>query len=324
MTTFSLEEKILKVNKKNFKYIQKGEGQLVLLIHGWPENCNSWLNQISFISKLGYKAVAINVRGYADSYSPHSIQSYKLKFFMEDIIDVINFFNKENAILVGHDWGAPICWTTAAYYKEKITAVAGLSVPFTRRGKISSTKLWQKLYKNIFFYQNYFQYENIPEKELEKNISETLLKIFYWCSEEGFQDKIKSDTNLNSGLLTSIPLPKKNRLKWLNSDFLKKLIKDFEKSGFRGSLNRYRAQNLDWEELTELEHLNVSQPSIFIGGEHDPVRSFIKDYDAFKNAGKYCTNFKGSFIIENSGHWVQQEKPNEVNKIIGNFLKQLD
>ena len=100
-------------------------------------------------------------------------------------------------------------------------------------------------------------------------------------------------------------------------------LSDFEKSGFRGSLNRYRAQNLDWEELTELEHLNVSQPSIFIGGEHDPVRSFIKDYDAFKNPGKYCTNFKGSFIIENSGHWVQQEKPDEVNKIIGNFLKKL-
>ena len=158
---------------------------------------------------------------------------------------------------------------------------------------------------------------------MKKNISQSLLKIYYWCSEEGFQDKIKSDTKLNSGLLDGILLPEKNRLKWLNSDFLKKLIKDFEKSGFRGSLNRYRAQNLDWEELTELEYLNVSQPSIFIGGEHDPVRSFIKDYDAFKNAGKYCTNFKGSFIIKNSGHWVQQEKPNEVNEIIGNFLKQL-
>ena len=323
MVNFFLKEKTLKANNKSFKYIEKGKGNLVLLVHGWPESCHSWLNQMFFISNLGFKVVAINVRGYAGSFSPRSIQSYKLRFFIEDIIDIINYFKKDNAILIGHDWGAPICWTTAAYYKEKITAVIGLSVPFTKRGKISSTKLWQKLYKDIFFYQNYFQYENIPERELEKNISETLLKIFYWCSEEGFQDKIKSDTNLNSGLLDGIPLPKKNSLKWLNSDFLKKLIKDFEKSGFRGSLNRYRAQNLDWEELTELEYLNVSQPSIFIGGEHDPVRSFIKDYDAFKNAGKYCTNFRGSFIIKSSGHWVQQEKSNEVNEIIGNFLKQL-
>ena len=323
MVNFSLEEKILNVNNKSFKYIEKGEGHLVLLIHGWPENCISWHNQISFIAKLGYKVVAMNVRGYAGSYSPNSIKSYKLKFFMEDIIDIINYFDKNNAILIGHDWGAPICWTTAAYYKEKIAAVIGLSVPFTKRGKVSSTRLWQNLYKDIFFYQNYFQYENIPEKELEKNISETLLKVYYWCSEEGFQDKIKSNIKLSSGLLDGIPLPDKNRLKWLNSKFIKKLIKDFEKSGFRGSLNRYRAQNLDWEELIELDNLNVSQPSIFIGGEHDPVRSFIKDYDAFKNAGKYCTNFMGAFIIQNAGHWVQQEKPKEVNKVIGDFLKKL-
>ena len=323
MEKFFLEEKVLEVNNKYFKYLDKGDGQLVLLVHGWPENCNSWLNQIFVIANLGYRVVAINVRGYEGSYSPKSIQSYKLKFFMEDIIDIIDFFNKENAILIGHDWGAPICWTTAAYYKEKISAVIGLSVPFTKRGKVSSTTLWQKIYKNIFFYQNYFQYENIPEKELEKNISETLLKIYYWCSEEGFQDKIKSNTKLSSGLLDGIALPKKNRLKWLKPEFLKKLIKDFEKSGFRGSLNRYRAQNLDWEELIELEHLKVTQPSIFIGGEHDPVRSFIKDYDAFKNAGKYCTNFMGTFIIKNAGHWVQQEKPVEVNKIISDFLKKL-
>ncbi len=324
MVNFSINEKTLKVKNKSFKYIEKGEGKLVLLVHGWPENCTSWLNQIFFISELGYKVVAMNVRGYAGSYSPKSIKSYKLRFFMEDIIDIIDYFKKKKAILIGHDWGAPICWTTAAYYKKKISAVIGLSVPFTKRGKISSTKLWQKLYKNIFFYQNYFQYDSIPEKELESNINETLLKIYYWCSEEGFQDKIKSNTKLNSGLLDGIPLPEKNRLKWLNSKFLNILIKDFEKSGFRGSLNRYRAQNLDWEELIELDYLKVSQPSIFIGGEHDPVRWFLKDYDAFKNTGKYCTNFMGAFIIKNAGHWVQNEKPKEVNKIIGDFLKKLD
>ena len=159
MVNFFLKEKTLKANNKSFKYIEKGEGNLVLLVHGWPESCHSWLNQIFFISNLGFKVVAINVRGYAGSFSPRSIQSYKLKFFIEDIIDIINYFKRENAILIGHDWGAPICWTTAAYYKEKITAVIGLSVPFTRRGKVSSTKLWQKLYKNTFFYQNYFQYE---------------------------------------------------------------------------------------------------------------------------------------------------------------------
>jgi len=72
-----------------------------------------------------------------------------------------------------------------------------------------------------------------------------------------------------------------------------------------------------------LDNLSIVPPSLFIGGEYDPVRRFIKDYDAYKNAGKFCEDFKGCYIIKDAGHWVQQEKPKEVNKIIKNFLKNL-
>ena len=240
---------------------------------------------------------------------------------MEDIIDMISFLNKDTAILIGHDWGAPICWTTAGYFKEKVSGVIGLSVPFTRRGKISSTKLWNKLYNNIFFYQNYFQQINIPEKELEKDILLSLKKVYYWCSAEGYFDKIKTSTDLKSGLLDNIPDPG-DRLKWLVNKNLKSMAKDFEQSGFKGALNRYRAQEIDWVELKELDEMFIIPPSLFIGGEFDPVRTFIRNHDAYKDAGRYCSNYKGTFIIKNSGHWVQQEKPIEVNKIIKEFLMQ--
>ena len=101
------------------------------------------------------------------------------------------------------------------------------------------------------------------------------------------------------------------------------MVEDFKKSGFKGPLNRYRAQEIDWQELKELDKLSIVPPSLFIGGEYDPVRRFIKDYDAYKNAGKFCEDFKGCYVIKDAGHWVQQEKPKEVNKIIKNFLKNL-
>ena len=241
----------LVVNNKKFKAVITGNGPLVLLVHGWPETWVSWKEQINFISKLGYKVCAFNTRGYGESFCPNEIKDYSLKYFMEDIIDIISYFNKDKAILIGHDWGAPICWTTAAYYKEKVSAIIGLSVPYTRRGKISSTKLWKNLYKKIFFYQNYFQKISIPEKELEKDILISLQKIYYWCSAEGYFDKIKTSKDINSGLLDNIPLPK-DRLKWLRNDNLEAMVKDFEKSGFKGSLNRYRAQEIDWIELKNL------------------------------------------------------------------------
>ena len=313
---------ILKVKNKYFKSVIMGEGPLVILVHGWPETWVSWKKQIKFIARLGFQVIAFNTRGYGGSINPKKIGDYSLKYFMEDILDIISHFKKDNAILIGHDWGAPICWTTAAYFKQKVSAVIGLSVPYTRRSKISSTELWKNLYKDIFFYQNYFQKIGSPENELEKDILSSLKKIYYWCSAEGYFDGVKTSKNLNSGILDGIPDPK-DKLKWLSKNNLYSMLNDFQVSGFSGSLNRYRAQEIDWLELKELNELLVDPPSLFIGGEFDPVRRFIKDYDAYKNPGRYCSDFRGSFIIKDSGHWVQQEKPHEVNSIIKEFLEQL-
>ncbi len=315
-------EKTLVVNKKPFKYVEKGKGKLVFLVHGWPETWRSWKNQINFISNLGFKVVCFNTRGYPGSYTPDEISDYSMKFFMDDLMDILDFFNKKDVILIGHDWGAPICWNTAAYHEKNVSAVIGISVPYTRRGKISSLKLWEKLYKNIFFYQNYFQKPNIPELELALNVNNSLKKIYYWCSAEGYRDSVKTSPKKNTGLLEGIPYPY-NKLSWLDNNDLEIVIKEFEEHGFGGSLNRYRAQDLDWQQLKELDYMNIKQPSIFIGGEYDPVRFFIKDYDSYKNAGKFCDNFKGKYIVKDAGHWVQQEKPNQVNTIIKKFLSDL-
>ena len=110
---------------------------------------------------------------------------------------------------------------------------------------------------------------------------------------------------------------------WLTNKDIKYLSKEFEKSGFKGPLNRYRNQHKDWADIPELANLKIISPSLFIGGQYDPVRYFIKGYDAYEKPDRLCANFYGSHIIKNSGHWVQQEKPREVNKIIKNFLKNI-
>ena len=198
----------LVVNNKKFKAVITGNGPLVLLVHGWPETWVSWKEQINFISKLGYKVCAFNTRGYGESFCPNEIKDYSLKYFMEDILDIISYFNKDKAILIGHDWGAPICWTTAAYYKKKVSAIIGLSVPYTRRGKISSTKLWENLYKKYFFIKTIFK-NWYTRKRVRKDILSSLQKIYYWCSAEGYFDKIKTSKDINSGLLDNIPPPKR-------------------------------------------------------------------------------------------------------------------
>ena len=116
--------------------------------------------------------------------------------------------------------------------------------------------------------------------------------------------------------LDNIP-PPRDRLKWLRNDNLEGMVEDFENLDLEDLLIDTE-QEIDWQELKELDNLSIVPPSLFIGGEYDPVRRFIKDYDAYKNAGKFCEDFKGCYIIKDAGHWVQQEKP-KVNKIIKNF-----
>ena len=300
-----------------------GKGPPVIMVHGWPESWYSWRHQIKPIANLGYKVLAIDVRGYGGSTKPYEIEKYDMLSLISDIIGIIDAENEDKAILIGHDWGAPICWNTAALHPNKVKAVIGLSVPYTRRGVISNIELWKQLYEGKFFYQVYFQKEGIAEKELEKNISTSLRKIYYWASAEGYYDNVKSNSNINSGLLDGIPNPNPFP-KWLSEKDLNYFTSEFEKSGFRGPINRYRNQERDWELIPELSSLKIEVPSFFIGGGKDGIRRFIKGYDFYENPGKYCSHFYGKLIIEKVGHWVQQEAPLETTDAIIKFLKKIN
>ena len=152
----------------------EGEGPLIVLVHGWPESWYSWRHQIPFLSSLGYKVAAIDVRGYGQSDKPYEIAEYSMKNLTSDVISVIEDLGYSDAILFGHDWGAPIVWNTAALYPDKISAVGALSVPYTGRGPMSSIDLWKMLYKGKFFYQLYFQEEGVAEEEFEKDLKEKI------------------------------------------------------------------------------------------------------------------------------------------------------
>lgn len=308
------------VNKNiKIKALEYGTGYPILLVHGWPETSHSWRHQIKPLTRAGFKTISINMRGYAGSSIPKGIKQYDMLSMISDILSIINKQTNKKVILIGHDWGAPICWNTAALHPSKVSAVIGLSIPYTGRGKISVKKLWQNLYKNKFFYQSYFQKTKIPELELEKDIETTLRKIYYWCSADGYDNKIKTTFSLNSGLLEGLENPKQFP-KWLTSEDLSFLIKEFKKSGFIGPLNRYRNLDRDWAMIPELSYKKIIIPSYFIAGEKDPVRYFVKGYDPYIDPGKLCTNFLGKKIIKNAGHWVQQEKPNATNNAIIKFL----
>lgn len=317
--TFSLEN--FTTNGITVRAAVEGEGPLVVLVHGFPELWYSWRHQIRALADAGFRVVAPDVRGYGGSDKPASVEAYDMVQLTADVIGLIDALGEQQAVLVGHDWGAPIVWNTAFLHPQRVSAVAGLSVPPGRRGEVPNIERWREVYAGRFFYQLYFQQEGVAEAEFEADVRGALRKVFYFASGDAPAADLERaaakgpEAKFLEGMTDPEILPE-----WLTEADLDYFAGNFSAGGFRGPLNRYRAQQRDWEILPELSGLTIGQPSCFIAGSRDLVRSFVPGVDPYANPGALCTDFRGATIIEGEGHWVQQEAPEAVNRALIEFL----
>ncbi len=317
---FSLQT--IKTNGVSLRAAVEGTGPLVILVHGWPELWYTWRHQIKPLARAGYRVVAPDMRGYGGSDKPAALEAYDMASLMADVVGIIDFFGAEQAILIGHDWGAPICWNTATLHGDRVSAVAGLSVPHSRRGPGSVIELWRQIYQDKFFYQLYFQAEGVAEAELEADVGTSLRKIYYALSGDapslGDWLQRPAGGSLLAMLADPEPFPA-----WLSPDDLDYLVRNFEAGGFRGPLNRYRNQQRDFDMLPEMGVNPVAQPACFIAGAKDMVRGFVPGHDTYKNAAANCSDLRVNLVIDGIGHWVEQEAPDRVNATLLEFLASL-
>lgn len=296
-----------------------GHGPLILCVHGWPELWYSWRHQIAHFAARGYTVAALDVRGYGDSSKPEPIEAYTLRNLALDVAAVVDELGGGRAIVFGHDWGAPIVWTTALLHPDRISAVALLSVPYIPLGGMSFIDTMRSIYHDRFFYQIYFQDEGKAEAEVEADIPASLRKIYFAMSGSAppnqWLARKPRDSTLLQGLADPQPFPD-----WMSPGDMDVFVEAFRAGGFRGPFNRYRAQNLDFAELSEFAGKPLVQPSCFIGGERDMVRALIPGVDLYQDPGGACTDFRGSTILPGIGHWVQQEAPADTNAALERFL----
>lgn len=320
--TASPEFRMVEANRLRFRVAVAGEGPLVVLVHGWPESWYSWRHQIASLAEAGYRVAAPDVRGYGGSDKPDAIEAYAIKEMCADIAGLIAALGEDQAVLVGHDWGAPIVWNTSLFHPERVRAVAGLSVPHLGRGPMPRIQLFRQLYKDRFFYQLYFQEPGVAEAELEADVRTSLRKIYYMASGEakgaGLTADKAADARLLDGLLDPDPFPD-----WLTSTDLDYYVGEFQRSGFRGPLNRYRTADLDFAQQAELVGRRVERPAAFIAGSRDPVLRFVPGVDLIERMREQVADLRMVRLIENAGHWVQQERPAEVNAALLEFLRSL-
>lgn len=304
--------------------VVEGQGPLVVMVHGFPESWFSWRHQIGPIAQAGFTACAIDVRGYGGSGRPHAIADYDMEHMIADVCGVIDAMGEKTAILIGHDWGAPIVWNTALTRPERIRAVAGLSVPFTGAPLRSMSAMIEEMFtsQGRFFYQHYFQDAGVAEREGEADIRGFLRKFYYAISGDAPDGTWPKDKVVGDSLLYRLPDPDPFPA-WLTAADLDYYVREFEQSGLRGPINRYRNHDRDFEFLKAFQGRKIEQPSLFVGGARDLVLSMFGRADLMGIMKMHMSDLRGADVLEGCGHWTQQERPDEVNARLIPWLKSL-
>jgi pimeloyl-ACP methyl ester carboxylesterase len=259
------------------------------------------------------------MRGYGKSDKPHQIEAYNQVEVRKDIIDLIGSLGYDQAIVIGHDWGAPTAWATALHHPARVRAVGALSVPFMPRSPVKPMPLMREMFKGQFFYQLYFFEPGIAEAEFEADIRTALKKFMVMAGGETDLATLPAKAP-GDDMFSDLPDPQ-TLPDWLSEDDLDFYTGEFERSGMRGPLNYYRNHDLAWE-LTKDAPDHIDQPAFFIGGANDGV--IMMAADAVQAMPTHVRDLRINELIPGIGHWTQQEAPDAVNEIILKFLKDVD
>jgi pimeloyl-ACP methyl ester carboxylesterase len=297
--------------------LEQGTGPLVVLCHGWPELSYSWRHQIAALAKAGFHAVAPDMRGFGRTAAPADVGAYSIFDTVGDMVALVAALGEKQAVIIGHDWGAPVAWHAALFRPDMFTAVAGLSVPppFRGRGRPLDT-LRENGITN--FYWQYFQAPGIAEREFERDVGLTMRTLLG----RGFSDPAASlFVEDGKGFLGEAnadrPLPQ-----WLSETDLAYFTEAYRKSGFRGGLNWYRNIDRNWELTAPWQDAQIRQPSLFIAGSKDSVITGLIGAKRVADMERVLPGLRRKLIIEGAGHWVQQERADEVNAALIAFLRE--
>ena len=315
-----IKHRIVATNGIQMHVAEQGAGALVVLCHGFPETWHCWRHQLPALAAAGFHAVAPDMRGYGRTDAPGDIESYTILHLVGDVVGLVEALGEERAVIVGHDWGAAVAWMAALIRPDIFSAVAALSVPMRPHGPAAPLALLRAAGLGAFYYF-YFQTPGVAEAEFERDVYDGLRRAIYTLSGDapaasewspmlapgsGFLDKAVDPSRLPA---------------WITEQDLETVTAEFRRTGFRGGLNWYRNVDRNWALTGAFQGLKIRQPALFIAGDRD-ITIAGPGKAALEQLATTVPGLKRQLLIEGAGHWIQEERPTEVNAALIAFLRE--
>jgi len=297
----AMQEREIEARGLTLHALEEGEGQLVVLCHGFPELGFSWRHQLPALAGAGYRALAPDMPGFGGSSVPQSVDAYDTVTLAATMCSLLDALEEPSAIFVGHDWGANVVWNLALMHPQRVQALAGLSVPFVPRSPAPPLEI-MRANLGEEFYIVWFQQPGVADEALSRDVRRTLTTSRVWTSQWAAEDGAEPQ-----------------RPEWLSEEELAVYVRAFERTGFTGGLNYYRNIDRNWLLLEPYAQRRIEQPAMFLTGELDPVRKFMP---AEMMRG-WVTDLRANEVVAGAGHWVQQEAAEQVNETLLAFLGSL-
>ncbi|MFJ1707693.1 alpha/beta fold hydrolase [Kitasatospora sp. NPDC088346] len=304
----------------DMRIAEAGTGPLVLLLHGFPESWYSWRHQLTALAEAGYHAVAPDQRGYGATGGPDAVDQYSILHLAGDALGLLPALGANRAVVVGHDWGAPVAWHTALLRPDLVRGVVGLSVPPLPRGDHRPLSMLRQLPGDPH-YMVYFQQSGPAETELGRDLPTTFRRLF------GGRARLH-DSGLplvpeDGGFLDVFDDPAELP-DWLTEADIAFYTAEFAAHGFARPLNWYRNLDRNWELTAAWHGARIEPPALLVAGEHDLVVANPRTRAALAELHHHVPRLQETLWLPGTGHWTQQERPKEVNEALIQFLQGLD
>ncbi|KAJ4954878.1 hypothetical protein NE237_011661 [Protea cynaroides] len=315
-----IEHRMVSVNGIQMHIAEKGQGPVVLLLHGFPQLWYSWRHQITALASQGYRAVAPDLRGYGDTDAPPSSTSYTAFHIVGDLIALIDLLAQDKVFVVAHDWGALIAWNLCLLRPDRVKAFVSLCIQFVPRHP--SVKPIDRVRAALGddYYMCRFQEPGEIEEVFARVPTKNLLKGFLTSRRAAplYLPKGKEFGDSPPSPDLQIPLPS-----WLSEEDIDYYASKLDKKGFTGGLNYYRAMNLSWELMAPWTGVQVTVPVKYIVGDLDLTYNTpgVKDYIHGGGFKRDVPFLQDVVVIEGAGHFINEEKSDEINIHILDFIK---
>jgi len=309
--------KIIKTNGINMEVFEQGEGFPVIMLHGFPELAYSWRFQIPVLAEAGYRAIAVNQRGYGGTDKPEPVEEYDLRHRCDDMVGLMDALGLEKAVFVGHDIGCSAAWSMSLRYPDRVAGVVGLSVPFYPRGKVDFVTMCDEMFGPEHYVVHFNRKPGVADAAFGAKTRHFLSVLFRRPSrveQPKVEQPAAAPTEKPSYNISMMDLLAIENPSWgeplMSDEEMDVFVDAFEKSGFTGPINWYRNFRRDWETSAELPQ-RIDVPCGIIYGKHDASPDS-------KNTSRYVPNLET--ITLDCGHWTQQEEPEAVNTFLVEWL----